>query len=81
MRTLQLISIALELSIAVLAALSALKHRSYLWGFVITFGVYVYYDLAKLYTWDNFGEYLPVLFFIATVSALVSVWGIYKRSS
>jgi len=77
---LQPISIALESVVTLLALLSAVKGRSYLFGFAVTFGIYVYYDLARYFTWPTSESVLSGMFFVATLTALYSMWILYKRS-
>lgn len=72
------ISIVLEIAVAVIALLAARDGRPYMYGFAFTFAVYVLYDLARLLRWGVEGSLLSGLFLIATVSALVSVWFLYK---
>ena len=72
-------AIALELAVAVVAALAASKGRPYLYGLAFTFAVYVLYDLARLLQWDVKGGVLSVLFLLASASALYAVWGIYRE--
>ena len=74
-----IISIALEIAVAVLAALAALKGRPYLYGLAFTFAVYVLYDLGRLLGWDVGAGVLPWLFLAATLSALYAVWGLYRE--
>jgi len=81
MNFIPVISIALEILIAVLALLSVFKGKYYMIGLVITFGVYVYYDLARHYQLEVSESLLSVVFLIATLSALVSVIGIIKSPS
>ena len=76
-----IISIILEIVIAVLALVIALRGRFYMIGFALTFGIYVYYDLARLYEWSVSESLLSVVFLIATLAALVSVVGILKAGS
>ncbi len=80
MEYLQPVSIALEALVAVFAILSAMKRRSYLYGLAVTFGIYVYYDFAKLYDLPISAGILSGMFFVATLTALYSVYNIYKRS-
>ena len=77
---LQPISIALESVVTLLAILASVKGRSYLSGFAVTFGIYVYYDLSRYYAWLTSETTLSNLFFVATVTALYSMWRVYKRS-
>ncbi len=76
---LQIASIALEGLVALISAIAAFRGRSYMYGFAFTFAIYVFYDLAKLYGWGVPQNALSIIFFIATLSALASVWRISKR--
>ncbi|MFH0831486.1 MAG: hypothetical protein V1886_01305 [archaeon] len=77
---LQYISILMELVIAVLGILIAVrKHKMYGWGFALTFFIYVFYDLSKLVPLQISASVLYPLFFIATASALFAVLGIYMK--
>ncbi len=79
MQTLQTVSIIIEALIALLAFACIFKKQPYMLGFTITFGIYVYYDLAKLYLWESPENLLPIMFFIATLSALISMVAIYRK--
>jgi hypothetical protein len=81
MNIIPVLSIVLEIVIALLALVSAFRGRPSMVGFALTFGIYVYYDLARLYSWAVSESLLSVVFLIATLSALVSVVGILKKSS
>jgi hypothetical protein len=75
-----IVSIVLEAAVAVLAFLAASRRGNpYIYGLSFTFAVYVFYDLARYLHWDVQQGVLSVLFLLATVSALVAVWGLYKR--
>ncbi|MCJ7526747.1 MAG: hypothetical protein MUO37_01335 [Methyloceanibacter sp.] len=71
-------SIALELAVAIIAALAALKGRPHLFGLAVTFSIYVLYDLGRLLGWNVEQGLLSVLFLVASASALVAVWGLYR---
>jgi hypothetical protein len=73
-----IISIVLEGAVTVIAILAARQGRPYMYGLALTFGAYVLYDLARFLRWDVEGPLLSGLFLLATVSALVAVWGLYK---
>ena len=77
--TLLIISIALELAVAVIAAVAASKGRPYLYGLAFTFAVYVLYDTGRLLGWNVEGGVLSVLFLLASASALYAMWGIYRE--
>ena len=76
--TLLMISIALEVAVAVVAVLVALRGRSYLFGLAFTFAVYVLYDLVRLLGWSVETGLLSVLFLLASASAIFAVWGLYR---
>jgi hypothetical protein len=73
------ISILLEASVAVIAVLAARQDRPYLYGLAFTFIAYVIYDLARFMAWPVEGTLLSGLFLLATVAALVAVWGLYRN--
>lgn len=77
--TLLTLSIALELAVAVIAAIAAMKGRPYLYGLAFTFAVYVLYDTGRALDWHVEGGVLSVLFLLASASALYAVWGIYRE--
>ena len=76
-----IVSIAIEVVIAVLALVVAFRGRPYMAGFAVTFGIYVYYDLARYYVWEISESLLSIIFLIATLAALVSVIGVIKNTS
>jgi hypothetical protein len=77
--TLLIASIALEVAVAVIAAIAATKGRPYLYGLAFTFAVYVLYDSGRLLGWNVEAGVLSVLFLLASASALYAVWGIYRE--
>ena len=50
------LSIAIEVAVAVIAVLAALKGRPHLYGLAFTFAVYVLYDLGRLLGWHAEGK-------------------------
>jgi hypothetical protein len=73
-----IISIILEALVMIVAILAARQGRPYMYGLAFTFGAYVFYDLARFLHWGVEGPLLSGLFLIASASALVAVWGLYK---
>jgi hypothetical protein len=73
------VSIILEAAVAIIAVLAARKGKPYLYGLAFTFGAYVLYDLARLMQWNVEGGILSWLFLLATVTALIAVWGLYRK--
>lgn len=72
------ISIILEAAVALVAALAARAGRPYLYGLSFTFAAYVLYDLARFLQWQVEGPLLSGLFLVATITALLAVWGLYR---
>ncbi|MBV8111693.1 MAG: hypothetical protein JOZ26_20970 [Hyphomicrobiales bacterium] len=62
----------------IIAVLAARKGKPYVYGLAFTFSAYVLYDLARLRQWDVQGGLLSGLFLLATVTALIAVWGLYR---
>jgi len=60
--------------------MAMLKKKFYGYGLGLTFGIYVFYDLAKRYDLHATGDVLDTLFFVATVSALLSIMQLYYRN-
>ena len=73
------ISIVLEAAVAIVAILAARKGNPYIYGLAFTFGAYVLYDLARLLEWNVQGGLLSGLFLLATTTALIAVWGLYRK--
>lgn len=76
---LQYISIAIEMAIALLGVIMISRKKTIGWFFLITFGIYVFYDYAKLQGLIINMDILYASFFIATLSALILAWRIYKK--
>jgi hypothetical protein len=74
-----IVSIALEAAVAILAVLAARKGKPYIYGLAFTFGTYVLYDLARILRWNVQTGILSWLFLLATISALIAVWGLYRK--
>ena len=79
MESLQYISILIEMVIAILGVVMIFKKRVYGWFFLITFGIYAFYDIVRLNSIEIGTEILYVSFFIATLSALVLTWKVYNK--
>ena len=75
-----IVSIALEVAVALIAMLAAVKGRPYLYGLALTFTIYVLYDLGRLLGRNVEQGILSVLFLLASASALYAVWGLYRDS-
>ncbi len=76
---LQLVSIAIEAAILILCLMAVFQRKKqFMLGFALTFGIYVFYDAAKLFAVSVPEMLLEGIFFIATLSALWSAWQIYN---
>ncbi len=79
--TFQLATIIIEALICLISLYAGLRGRKSLFGFAIAFGIYLYYDLVRFYNWPlptAGGVIVPAALFLASVSALYSVWKTYK---
>ena len=77
--TIQYISILIEALIAILGIMIFSRNkRLYGLGFFVTFGIYVFYDLTKLLNWNISNSILYILFFVASATALLAVWRVYR---
>lgn len=76
----QYLSILIEFVVAILGLLIVFqKKMAFGWFLFITFGIYVFYDLAKFSGLVVSSSLLYVLFFLASVSALFLALAVYRR--
>lgn len=75
---LQSLSIIIEALIVVLSLFIA-KRKSYGFLFALTFLIYVLYDSSNLFSWGIPGFLTEILFFIASLSALLAIYLIFKE--
>jgi hypothetical protein len=73
-----IVSIILEAAVAAIAIMVARRGRPYMYGLAFTFAAYVVYDLARWLAWNVEGPLYATLFLLASISALVAVWGLYR---
>jgi hypothetical protein len=73
-----IVSIILEAAVAAIAIMIARRGRPYMYGLAFTFAAYVVYDLARWLAWNVEGPLYATLFLLASISALVAVWGLYR---
>jgi uncharacterized membrane protein len=75
-----LISIFLESVVVMISLMIGLKKKkTYGHGFASTFAIYVFYDTTRLFSIETSETFLYIMFFAATVSALFSVWELYRK--
>jgi hypothetical protein len=75
-----LLSIALEAAIAIIAVLAARKQRPHLYGFALTFTIYVFYDLAAYWVGTSSMAFCPACF-SSPPSARSTRCGAFTRSA
>ncbi len=69
MNILQLLSILLEVGVAIIGVLiGTIKKRLYGWLVALTFSIYVFYDLANYFKIGVSENILYAMFFVASVS-------------
>jgi hypothetical protein len=79
MIVIHLFSILLEAVIVLIALFIAVQRKKfYGFGFALTFAIYVLYDLANQFHLAIAQNLLILVFFVATVSALYSMWMLYR---
>ncbi len=75
----EILPIILEALIAVIAlGIAVKKGKAYGYGFALTFLLYIVFDAARLWSWNLSSTVLQFLFLVATLSALWSMWTLYK---
>lgn len=81
MNILQLISIFLEVIIALIGIkLATERNKKYGWGIFITFTLYVFYDVSRFAGLTIVStDYLFAIFFLATVTMLVTFWQEFQK--
>ena len=81
MNILQLISIFLEIVVAAMGILLATsKRKIYGWFIALTFVIYVFYDLANLFSLNVSQDLLYTIFLVATLSILWATWRIFVEA-
>jgi len=79
MNALQTFSILIELAIAILGVTIWLQKKKSYGGYIfLTFAIYVFYDIARLWTLAVPELVLRIAFAISCMSMLIAVWRLYK---
>lgn len=80
MNELQTFSIILEMAVAILGLLLWLQRHKITGAYIfLTFSVYCFYDLVKLWGLGVPELILRISFAVASVSALIAVWRLYRN--
>ena len=81
MNVLQMISILLEVVVATIGIMLAVsKKKIYGWFIALTFVIYVFYDLANLFSLNVSQNLLYAIFFVASLSILWGTWSIFREA-
>ncbi len=72
------LSILIEGVVAMLGLKLLSEKKIYGLGIFVTFGIYVFYDLAKYFSFKMSSDFLYIIFFVASVSAFLTVWKLVK---
>ncbi len=76
------VSILLEFALFVAGLRMVFEKKRYVGVAVaVTFGIYVFYDLALAYHWGVTRPFLDAVFFVATCAAAVVVWHLWRKKS
>ncbi|MEM9336644.1 MAG: hypothetical protein AAGA35_02210 [Patescibacteria group bacterium] len=78
MEYIQLSAIALEVVIAILCIRAVIRGRQAFAGLALTFVIYVWYDSVRYFDWSVDSTTQSLVFLLATVSALYTVWQLTK---
>jgi bacteriorhodopsin len=77
---LQIIAVLLEVGVTVIAAVIATRHqKSYGWCIAATFGLFVLFDIGRLFALPISDEAHALIFLVACGSMMFGVWLMYKE--
>jgi len=77
---LQLIAVVLEIAVAVIAILIATrKKRAWGWGIAITFGLFVLFDIFRIFELPMPEAFHSFILLVACGSMLYAIWLMYKE--
>lgn len=78
--SLELGTICLEILIVLISLLAIFHGNKFMFGFLTTFGIYLFIGLTEYYGWHFafIDSNKPLLIFIATITATLSVWEICR---
>jgi hypothetical protein len=77
---LQIIAVLLEVAVTVIAVIIATRQKkSYGWCIAVTFGLFVLFDIGRLFSLPLTEEVHALIFLVACGSMLYGVWLIYEE--
>jgi hypothetical protein len=76
---LQIIAVFLEVAVTVIAVVIAIRQKKYYgWCIAVTFGLFVLFDIGRLFSWPLSDEVHSLIFLVACGSMLYGVWLLYE---
>jgi hypothetical protein len=79
---LQIIAVLLEAAVTVIAVVIATRQKKYYgWCIAVTFGLFVLFDIGRLFAWPLSDEAHSLIFLVACGSMLYGVWLIYGEQA
>jgi uncharacterized membrane protein len=77
---LQLIAVALEIAVTVIAIIIATrKKRAWGWGIAITFGLFVLFDIFRIFELPMPEAFHSFILLVACGSMLYAIWLMYEE--
>lgn len=76
---LQIVAVILEAAVAVIALIMATRReKSYGWFIAVTFGLFVLFDIVRLFSLPISEAYHALIFLVACGSMLYGIWLMYR---
>ena len=77
---LQIIAVVIEVAVTAIAAIIALRRKkSYGWCIAITFGLFVLFDIGRLFSLPVSDETHALIFLVACGAMLYGVWLLFRE--
>ena len=78
---LQIIAVLLEVAVAVIALVIATRNRkTYGWCIAVTFGLFVLFDIGRIFALPVPDTAHALIFLVACVSMLYAMWLVYEET-
>jgi len=76
---LQIIAVLLEIAVTVIAiVIAAWQKKSYGWFIAVTFGLFVFFDISRIFTLPVPDAAHALVFLVACISMVYGVWLLYR---
>jgi hypothetical protein len=78
---LETLAVLIEVAITAIAVLIALQNRKrYGWFIAVTFGLFVFFDIGRIFSFPISGEIHSLIFLIACCSMMYAIWLLWKEA-